>query len=246
MPDLMLRITNAVRRRLKLLAGTKKPVDEVFTDIYKSNAWASDESVSGPGSDMADTAALRAVLPGLMRELGARSMLDAPCGDFNWMRTVDLPGVDYIGGDIVEDLVLTNQMKYGTDRPENQAKAPTNASRRFEVVNIVDSKIPKVDLIMCRDCLVHLPIEMCRKAIMNFKLSGSTWLLTTTFPAALGEAAGGAQRNKDILPGDWRPIDLQLAPFLFPEPSKLIDEKSRFNAAKRIGLWKLADIPEIG
>ena len=33
----------------------------------------------------------------LIRELGITSVVDAPCGDFNWMQDVDLAGASYWG-----------------------------------------------------------------------------------------------------------------------------------------------------
>ncbi len=61
-----------------------------FRRIYTRNAWGSKGSVSGSGSESEFTASLRVTLPDLLRELGVRSVLDAPCGDFNWMQGVDL------------------------------------------------------------------------------------------------------------------------------------------------------------
>jgi hypothetical protein len=45
----------------------------------------------------------------VLHDLGAQSLLDAGCGDFNWMRTVDLPGIKYIGVDVVSDLIERNR-----------------------------------------------------------------------------------------------------------------------------------------
>ena len=42
-------------------------------------------------------------------------MLDIPCGDFRWMRNVDLSNTDYMGADIVNDLIQHNVEKYGRE-----------------------------------------------------------------------------------------------------------------------------------
>ena len=76
--------------------------DSAFQQIYDENRWLSCESRSGRGSTLAYTKPLRRSLAKSLRRLNATVFLDAPCGDFNWMRHVELPdGTSYIGGDIV-------------------------------------------------------------------------------------------------------------------------------------------------
>ena len=78
---------------------------ERFQRIFEENAWGNRESVSGEGSNLERTKVVRAELPGLLARHGVRSLLDAPCGDFYWMKEVDLAGVDYIGVDIVPEII---------------------------------------------------------------------------------------------------------------------------------------------
>jgi hypothetical protein len=91
-------------------------------------------------------------------------------------------------------------------------------------------------MILCRDCLVHLSDKHIKYTLINFKKSKSKYLLTTTF-CLLSE-------NRNIRTGDWRPINLQLPPFSFPEPIMLIDEKCPDDGGfrKSLGLWQLKDI----
>ena len=42
-------------------------------------------------------------------------MLAIPCGDFNWMRTIDLSRFVYIGADLVPDFVHANQHHFSSD-----------------------------------------------------------------------------------------------------------------------------------
>lgn len=60
-------------------------------------------------------------------------MLDAPCGDFNWMRFVDLGKTHYIGCDIVPEVIETNGMRY--------------ADREFHALDLAAEPLPNVDLI---------------------------------------------------------------------------------------------------
>jgi hypothetical protein len=88
---------------------------------------------------------------------------------------------------------------------------------------------------------VHLPYAETRKAIANFQKSGAIWLLTTTFT--------GPRENRDIAIGDWRPINLERAPYNFPAPVEVVNEESdevdeELGAFpdKSLGLWRLADL----
>ena len=74
---------------------------ERFERIYSTKLWSDPETRSGVGSTLDSTRVVRVELPKAVRELGARVLLDVPCGDFTWMAHVDLSGIEYIGGDIV-------------------------------------------------------------------------------------------------------------------------------------------------
>gem|GEM_PF-232252 len=199
---------------------------EVFSVIHRKNAWGDCESVSGPGSGIIRTSAFRDQIPLLLEELGVRTLLDAGCGDFNWLKQVDLGLDSYIGVDVVEELVVELGRKYANER------------RRFLNLDISCDRLPQADLILCRDCLVHLSFSQISAALRNFRRSNSTYLLTTTFTRFVD--------NADIAMGEWRPINLQEPPFNFPAPLRLIDEKRSESGEdysdKHLGLWELKKI----
>lgn len=215
---LRLKIKNAARNLKRGLTARG-----VFTTIYKRNDWGSDVSVSGQGSDLEQTAVIREEIPRLLQELGVRTMLDAPCGDFAWMKQVALDLDDYVGGDIVRELIDADQREYG--RP----------GRRFMTLDVTRDELPRVELIFCRDCLVHLPYRMIFAALENFKRSGARYLLTTTFP--------DRPENSDIMLGQWRPLNLQRPPFNMPPPLRAINEhctqQGGIYADKTLALWKI-------
>lgn len=200
---------------------------EVFTSYYKKNSWNGKESVSGPGSDYEQTKFLIPELEILLKNLKINTMLDVPCGDFNWMRKVDLGKIKYHGGDIVDELIKINNNKY------------RSRNIKFSVIDIVNDKLPKVDLIMVRDCLVHLPIDDVFKALKNIKASGSKYLLTTNF---LWDHEN-ANQNIDI--GGWRRINLNKSPFNFKYPNRIIIEGNiqSNDRDKTMSLWNIEDIP---
>ena len=144
------------------------------------------------------------------------------------MAKVRLGVEHYIGVDLLEDLIQRNIETYA---------AP---DRSFSVSNILEDRLPKAEIIICRDCLGHLSNEDILRALTNFVDSGSGYLLTTTFPKRV--------RNTDIVAGQWRPLNLQAAPFLLPEPLLILTERcSESNGAfkdKSLALWRLADVQE--
>lgn len=198
----------------------------IFLKIFEQNAWGSDHSRSGPGSVLEQTRVIRSMLPSLLQEIAAQSLLDVPCGDCNWINLVPLKLDLYIGGDIVPDIIRQNRATF---------KEPW---KRFEVLDITADSLPKCDVIFCRDCLVHLSFAEIHKALRNFKLSGATYLLTTSFPSR--------SSNNDIETGDWRPLNLQASPFCLPPPIKVINEGCTENDGiyfdKSLMLWRIADL----
>ena len=197
-------------------------VQKKFHRIYRRNAWASSESVSGPGSELAQTQVISNALPAILDELGARSLLDVPCGDFHWMRYVNLGRVTYLGGDVVPELVIRNSVKFGS------------SERRFFVIDICAEALPEADVLLCRDCLVHLSFRDIKRALVNVRRSKVKFLLTTTFTSV--------RSNRDIFTGEWRPINLREPPFLFPEPLVLLNEQcpQPGHNDKSIGLWQVS------
>jgi SAM-dependent methyltransferase len=198
-----------------------------FESLYRRNLLRRMESVSGSGSTFEQTGELRAQLPALFRQLDVHSVLDAPCGDFNWMQHVISSIDSYTGIDIVPDIVDSNRSRY------------QSAARIFLTGDLCEDALPSVDLVLCRDCLVHFPYADIARAIDNFRRSGSRYLLMTTFPAH--------EANGDIITGEWRPLNFERAPFLFPPPSSVLNERCSEGSGawddKSLGLWLLKDLP---
>lgn len=203
-------------------------MERIFTEIYRSNAWGSAESASGPGSTRKSTAALREALAAAFRELQVRVLLDAPCGDFNWIEPIADVMDHYIGVDIVPELVAKNLRRHAGPR------------RTFVKLDLSQDSLPRSDAVLCRDCLIHFSVADAERALANLRRSGARYLVTTTF-------VGGERVNADIETGQWRPLNLQRPPFSFPQPLRLIDERCLHTkgiyADKRLGIWPMADVP---
>jgi hypothetical protein len=200
--------------------------EQIFTRIYRERSWPSDSSLSGPGSEICQTERIIKSLPEMIRSYEVSTMLDIPCGDFHWMKEVDLSQVDYLGADIVEDLIARTDRKY------------RGTNRRFRKYDVLSDKLPRVDLILCRDCLVHFSERDVFAALQNICESQSEFLLATTFPNRL--------KNGEIRTGQWRAINLEIAPFQLPTPVTIINEgcteADGTYKDKSLGLWRIADL----
>ncbi|MFY7988468.1 MAG: hypothetical protein ACOVNP_06255 [Flavobacterium sp.] len=95
--------------QLKKSKFDNKSVKEVFTEIYKTNHWNSPETFSGPGSEVESNKLLIKDIEELINNFGINSILDLACGDFNWMKEVNLTEIKYIGVDIVDDIIQKKQ-----------------------------------------------------------------------------------------------------------------------------------------
>ena len=183
---------------------------EIFTSIYESQykeLWAGSESRSGIGSSKKATKTIRKHIKKIIKEYDIKSIADCGCGDFNWMKLIiNKLGVRYTGIDIVDDLVEQNNILFSTD----------NIS--FVVGDITSDIIPKSDLIIARDVLVHFSFDNIKNAISNFSKSGSKYLLLTSFVK---------NRNWDALDikdGQWRTLNFCDSPYFKESIIKLFNE----------------------
>ena len=214
-------------RFLQKIYFRDKFMQVIFAEIWKKNTWTGKESASGPGSSLAQTKEIRRKLPIIFKKFNIKTLLDIPCGDFYWMNNTNLDALEkYIGADILSDLIKVNKKKYSTTK------------KIFKSLNLTRDKLPKVDLILVRDCLVHFSYDDILKSLKNIKSSSSKYILTTTFPKTIV--------NEDIITGYWRPLNLQKPPFSFPKPILLLNEKcteeeGKYND-KSLGLWRIEDI----
>lgn len=145
--------------------------DPLFCAINKG-------SVNGPGSSMGCTTGLRKELPQLLRDYQVQTMLDAPCGDLNWIRATDLSFLhSYIGMDVESRIIKDLKTAFHTQ--PGYAFVCTNLLTR--------KKYPQVDLILCRDFFSHITTEHITNVLNKFKDSGSTYLLASNYPDASNE-----------------------------------------------------------
>lgn len=222
--DLVANYPNSILFKLSKLIFSNYPMvknnqKDIFTNIYNNNLFCGTESKSGLGSNLNQTETIRSEIPKLLIDLNIKTFIDAPCGDWNWMKTMDLSNLKYIGIDIVDDIITNNSIKYSSD------------NILFLNVDISNSDIPYGDLILCRDCLGHHTFENIFKILETFKRSKSKYILISNILN---------QTNNVDLISIWRPLNFRLPPFNFSEPIKSIFEGTYDTYDKYLSLWDLS------
>ena len=202
-------------------------LQERFELIYNENFWESEESRSGIGSEIENTKEVLKALEHFIKKFKIKSIIDIPCGDFNWMSSMDLRNLKYQGHDIVKQLITDNKKKF------------KNSNISFFHSDITNSKLGKADLMLVRDCLVHFSFEDIKKSIFRIKQSRSKYLMTTSFV--------NVDKNIDIYSADWRPINLEKGPFNFPKPLMTYNEKCNemdgIYTDKSLCIWEINRLP---
>ncbi|MBR0964773.1 class I SAM-dependent methyltransferase [Bradyrhizobium diazoefficiens] len=210
--------------RTQMVRNLRGTPNEVFSEIYRRNIWGYKETASGAGSTLHNTQRVRESLPGLIRDLKIKTLLDLPCGDLHWLSKIELPISHYIGGDIVPELVKRTAEKYS--RPD----------RSFLQIDLCKDPLPEADLLLCRDCFIHLSEDMIFRAIENILRSNIKYLLTTTFPGGL---------NRAISTGDFFTIDLCAPPYNFPAPIRVLEDWVPPFDRRQLALWEVESLKTI-
>lgn len=202
---------------------------EELQKIFEDRDWSRGTvgvSKSGFNATLRATKRLRAALPRLFDTYKVTRFVDAPCGDFFWMQHVDLTGIHYTGWEISTALNDFNQ----------QFSSP---SRHFALGDITSDPLPAADMLMVRDCLVHLTFEMRWAFFDNFLASDIPWLLVTSWvrPENRWVYKNGGEKS----------FNMQAEPFSFGPPVEFIletadtlpeGEESNLESNHRgMGLW---------
>lgn len=173
-----------------------------FSAVYEQRLWGSPESASGPGSERTAPTVRHAlkVLDAVIRAHGIRSMVDIPCGDFNWMPELLAahPGLAYVGYDVVPALIQDNRLRHPT--------------HDFQPLDITKGAPARADLVFSKDMLNHLDEDDVWAALANMVASGADWLLVTT---------NRGFDNVDLEPTQphaSRHLNLEAPPYSLPEP----------------------------
>jgi hypothetical protein len=212
------RMSQEIYQRALGAMGDRKGI---FTKVYSSDWWGSPESKSGSGSQLSRTETFRAELQAWVAQNRIASLLDAPCGDYNWMRHVQFPDdFRYVGGDIVGELIAANRRRF--------------PGVHFVEMDIISDALPAVDAWLCRDAMIHFPNAPVSTVIERFCGSNIGYLLATTFPSVAA--------NRDIEFGQYRPLNLTVAPFNMPQPERILCDDEDVSRGRVVGVWSRAAV----
>jgi hypothetical protein len=198
---------------------------ERFSMIYRNRVWLNDRShgsLSGLGSELENTKAIRLCLPKLLASLHTRTLLDVGCGDFNWMCKLVID-CQYIGIDVVRNIIDLNVRKYGS------------ANRTFYTLDASKDPLPLADTVLCREVLFHLSFEDIGAFIQNMRASGISTMIATNDL--------GTDFNADIMSGDFRLLNLTKPPFQFPHPERCIPD-DELSPGRVLAVWSVSNLPQ--
>lgn len=214
---------------------------DIFIGIYNNNGFGSLESKSGPGSTLDGTEKLRESIKKLVKDKNIKSVVDIPCGDFNWMKEIVFNFESYIGGDIVKKAIDENNEKY------------SNSRIKFIEFDVLNDEIPNGDLLIVRDIIGHFPIEDGVKILKNILNSNCKYLLSTTWAKKIDgdwfpcEKNDVHRENEGVDYGRFYPVNLLSEPFNLPnaeiylEEDVIVDNFQNGNR-KTLALWDLDKI----
>jgi SAM-dependent methyltransferase len=129
------------------------------------------ESASGPGSAQSAAGDCLALLDAVVEEYSIGSILDLGCGDWNWMQLAawrKSAAVRYEGWDAHAGLVESLTETFGNERTQ------------FRLADLTTAPLPPADLVVCRDVLFHLPVELVERVVGRLRDHGSL-LISTSF-----------------------------------------------------------------
>lgn len=199
---------------------------DYFNNIFEN------KKINSEGSTLKQTINLINSLSYFFKDYSIDTLLDAPCGDFEYMKFIYNNVKNYIGVDISDKQIERNRKKY--------------PNINFLVMDIKTDILPKCDCILIRDLFVHLTYEEIIQSIINIKKYDIKYILTTTFPRTGIDRPANREPiiSKEVV--FWQPLNLQIEPFNFPKPILLINEGctesgNRF-LDKSLGLWLVEDI----
>ncbi|PIE43134.1 MAG: glycosyl transferase [Gammaproteobacteria bacterium] len=163
-----------------------------FEQIYKTNEWGHG---SGEGSLPVHTKGYVNFINKFLKKYSIKSVVDLGCGDWQFSRFINWREALYVGYDLVEQVITFNKAHFSSDK-----------IRFFHYSGDVN-ELPSADLLIAKDVLQHWSNETVAAFLPQLGKYRYSLLTNCVNP-------GGVTDNKDILDGEFRPLELRRPPFL--------------------------------
>ncbi len=174
-----------------LLKQNAQNLNMLFDTVYETNMWGNG---SGSGSKEGLLRGYMMFLQDFLRKHEIHTIADVGCGDWQFSKNIDWGHASYTGYDVASFVINANNARY--------AKENIN----FVHYNGDFAQIQPADLLICKDVLQHLP---------NAKIHDFIAILPK-FTYALIANDISEHVNADILPTQYRALDLRKPPFELP------------------------------
>jgi hypothetical protein len=215
-------VVNFTISLLQNVEQKKNSIEGLFTELSVKNAWGAKTTVSGPTSTLEKTTELRSSLLSVLKQLEIKSILDCGCGDFHWMKEVNLLTIHYLGVDIVESLIKYNQLNYTTE------------SVHFQKMNLLVDPPETTDVWFARDFCCLYSYKEIKLFFKKFIESNTPYLAITSIDSS--------QENTDGVTGSWRPLNILAPPFNLHNPSAICSDGYQWFRKKTIHFYSREQI----
>lgn len=165
--------------------------DQLYNICVKGWKVGLPETKCGGGSTIENNRTTIAFMNKLIRKYDIQSIADLGCGDFNWMKQVELNNVYYVGYDWVWH---TDTLQYEFDEYRHI---------EFRIGNIATIDIIPADLVVCKDVLIHMDNDQALATLDNIKKSKARYILVTSYDV---------KDNERVL-SNYAPMNMEKPPF---------------------------------
>lgn len=191
LPSPVLATWKRIRYAREQALARGRPLDEVFSEIYEKNVWATPDAgvrySSGPGSAPEVTRGYEDFVVGYIeRHPEIERLVDVGCGDFQVANRIlgrlSRP-IAYVGCDIAPNVVAYNQ--------EHRARPGVS----FVHLDVTRDQLPPGDLVTVREVFQHLSNDAILAALANLRRSFKHAIVTESQPLST------ERPNLDIVSG---------------------------------------------
>ncbi len=177
------------------LFGNTADLKSTFELIYSKGIWGGG---SGAGSDLCNTIVYVAYVQHLMKRFSVQSIVDIGCGDWRFSKYLDFRECQYLGIDVVAQVIENNRRFY-----EQQ-------NIKFKLADATCFDTPNCDLLLCKDVLQHISNRNVQSILTRARVARVALFTNDYHPS-----------NPDCANGNTRPIDITAPPFAFKAKARL-------------------------